>query len=64
MPTLQILGVTLSEKMSILCVVGTLDAIADFAENVNQLILFDLQPHSGDEFGLVCINTAYISLRR
>jgi hypothetical protein len=40
--TLQILSVTLFEKTPILCALQTLDAGADFAENVNQLILFDL----------------------
>src|SRR5437773_1229542 len=40
--TLQILSVTLFEKTPILCALQALDAGADFAENVNQLILFDL----------------------
>jgi hypothetical protein len=40
--TLQILSVTLFEKTPILCALQALDADADFAENVNQLILFDL----------------------
>jgi hypothetical protein len=40
--TLQILSVTLFEKTPILCALQPLDAGADFAENVNQLILFDL----------------------
>jgi hypothetical protein len=39
---LQILSVTLFEKTPILCALQPLDADADFAENVNQLILFDL----------------------
>src|SRR6267378_2211409 len=39
---LQILSVTLFEKTPILCALQALDAGADFAENVNQLILFDL----------------------
>ena len=40
--TLQILSVTLFEKTPILCALQALEAGADFAENVNQLILFDL----------------------
>ena len=40
--TLQILSVTLFEKTPILCALQALDAGANFAENVNQLILFDL----------------------
>ena len=40
--TLQILSVTLFEKTPILCALQPLDAGADFAENVNQLILFDV----------------------
>jgi Domain of unknown function (DUF4372)/Transposase DDE domain len=40
--TLQILSVTLFEKTPILCALQALDTGADFAENVNQLILFDL----------------------
>ena len=40
--TLQILSVTLFEKTPILCALQPLEAGADFAENVNQLILFDL----------------------
>ena len=40
--TLQILSVTLFEKTPILCALQALDAGADFAENLNQLILFDL----------------------
>ena len=40
--TLQILSVTLFEKTPILCALQALDAGTDFAENVNQLILFDL----------------------
>ena len=40
--TLQILSVTLFEKTPILCALQALDAGADFGENVNQLILFDL----------------------
>jgi Domain of unknown function (DUF4372)/Transposase DDE domain len=40
--TLQILSVTLFEKTPILCALQALDVGADFAENVNQLILFDL----------------------
>ncbi|HVS89279.1 MAG TPA: IS4 family transposase [Candidatus Acidoferrum sp.] len=40
--TLQILSVTLFEKTPILCALQALDADAYFAENVNQLILFDL----------------------
>jgi hypothetical protein len=39
--TLQILSVTLFEKTPILCALQALDAGANFAENVNQLILFD-----------------------
>lgn len=39
---LQILSVTLFEKTPILCALQALDTGADFAENVNQLILFDL----------------------
>ena len=40
--TLQILSVTLFEKTPILCALQALDADADFAENVDQLILFAL----------------------
>jgi hypothetical protein len=40
--TLQILSVTLFEKAPILCALQALDADANFAENANQLILFDL----------------------
>jgi len=40
--TLQILSVTLFEKTPILCALQPLHAGADLAENVNQLILFDL----------------------
>jgi Domain of unknown function (DUF4372)/Transposase DDE domain len=40
--TLQILSVTLFEKTPILCALQAIDAGADFTENVNQLILFDL----------------------
>jgi Domain of unknown function (DUF4372)/Transposase DDE domain len=40
--TLQILSVTLFEKTPILCALQALDTGANFAENVNQLILFDL----------------------
>jgi hypothetical protein len=40
--TLQILSVTLFEKTPILCALKALDAGANFAENVNQLILFDI----------------------
>ena len=39
--TLQILSVTLFEKTPILCALQAIDVEADFAENVNQLILFD-----------------------
>jgi hypothetical protein len=40
--TLQILSVTLFEKTPILCALQASDAAAEFAENVNQLILFDI----------------------
>ena len=40
--TLHILSVTLFEKAPILCALQAFDADTDFAENVNQLILFDL----------------------
>jgi hypothetical protein len=40
--TLQILSVTLFEKTPILCALQALDTGTDFAENLNQLILFDL----------------------
>jgi hypothetical protein len=40
--TLQILSITLFEKTLILCALQASDADAEFAENVNQLILFDL----------------------
>ena len=40
--TLQTLSVTLFEKTPILRALQVLDTGADFAENVNQLILFDL----------------------
>src|SRR5712671_242358 len=40
--TLQILSVTLFEKTPILCALQAPDADAEFAENVNQLILFDI----------------------
>src|SRR5882762_7287112 len=39
--TLQILSVTLFEKTPILCALQAIDQDANFAENVNQLILFD-----------------------
>ena len=39
---LQILSVTLFEKTPILCALQAPDADAEFAENVNQLILFDI----------------------
>src|SRR5713101_6895118 len=39
--TLQILSVTLFEKTPILCALQAIDVEANFAENVNQLILFD-----------------------
>ena len=38
---LQILSVTLFEKTPILCVLQAIDQNANFAENANQLILFD-----------------------
>jgi hypothetical protein len=38
---LQILSITLFEKMPILCALQAIDVEANFAENVNQLILFD-----------------------
>src|SRR5450830_185857 len=38
---LQILSLTLFEKTPILCALQTIDQDANFAENVNQLILFD-----------------------
>jgi hypothetical protein len=40
--TLQILSLTLFEKTPILCALQASDADAEFAENLNQLILFDL----------------------
>jgi len=40
--TLQILSVTLFEKTPILCALQAHEADAEFAENVNQLILFDI----------------------
>ena len=39
--TLQILSVTLFEKTPILSALQAIDMEADFAENINQLILFD-----------------------
>jgi hypothetical protein len=39
---LQILSVTLFEKTPILCALQAPEADAEFAENVNQLILFDI----------------------
>ena len=39
---LQILNLTLFEKAPILCALQAPDVDAEFAENVNQLILFDL----------------------
>jgi hypothetical protein len=39
--TLQILSVTLFEKTPILCALQAIDVEANFAENINQLILFD-----------------------
>jgi Domain of unknown function (DUF4372)/Transposase DDE domain len=39
--TLQILSVTLFEKTPILCALQAIEVEANFAENVNQLILFD-----------------------
>jgi hypothetical protein len=41
-PPLQILSVTLFEKTPILCALPAPEADAEFAENVNQLILFDI----------------------
>jgi transposase len=38
---LQILSITLFEKTPILCALQAIDVEANFAENVNQLILFD-----------------------
>jgi hypothetical protein len=38
---LQILSLTLFEKTPILCVLQAIDQNANFAENANQLILFD-----------------------
>jgi hypothetical protein len=38
---LQILSLTLFEKTPILCALHAIDPDANFAENVNQLILFD-----------------------
>jgi hypothetical protein len=38
---LQILSLTLCEKASILCALQAIELDTDFAENVNQLILFD-----------------------
>jgi hypothetical protein len=38
---LQILSLTLFEKTPILCVLQAIDQSANFAENANQLILFD-----------------------
>jgi hypothetical protein len=38
---LQILSLTLFEKTPILCALQAIDPDANFAENVNQLILFD-----------------------
>ena len=40
--TLQILSVTLFEKTPTLCALQAPDADAEFTENVNQLILFDI----------------------
>jgi hypothetical protein len=40
--TLQILSITLFEKTPILCALQAPDADAEFTENVNQLILFDI----------------------
>jgi hypothetical protein len=40
--TLQILSVTRFEKTPILCALQSPDADPEFAENVNQLIVFDL----------------------
>jgi hypothetical protein len=40
--TLQILSVTLFEKTPILCALQAPDPDAEFTENVNQLILFDI----------------------
>jgi hypothetical protein len=39
--TPQILSVTLFEKTPISCALQPIDVEANFAENVNQLILFD-----------------------
>lgn len=38
---LQIVSLTLFEKTPILCALQTIDPDANFAENLNQLILFD-----------------------
>jgi hypothetical protein len=40
--TLQIVSITLFEKTPILCALQTPEADAEFAESVNQLILFDI----------------------
>jgi hypothetical protein len=40
--TLQILSVTLFEKTPISCALQTSEADVEFAESVNQLILFDI----------------------
>jgi len=39
---LQILSVSLFEKTPILCALHAIDDDANFAESVNQLILFDI----------------------
>jgi len=43
---LQILSLTLIEKTPILCALQAIDQDANFAENVKQLILVDLEPDS------------------
>ncbi|MHB8500717.1 MAG: hypothetical protein ACYDCG_12025 [Candidatus Acidiferrales bacterium] len=45
---LQILSLTLFEKMPILCALQAIELDANFAENANQLILFDFSPDSSE----------------
>jgi hypothetical protein len=45
---LQILSITLFEKTPILCALQTIEPDATFAENVNQLILFEFSPDSSE----------------
>ena len=55
--TRQILSVTLFEKTPILCALQAPVADAEFSENVNQLILFDIWPDSSGCGSVVVLMT-------